>query len=155
LAIPRLLGISWWGLLLLGVFEAIVRFYVVHWPAWIPSISGLWYFLQAGWLKVAEPKSRAIYFYIVSTVGDIFLAVIAGRVAHRKWIESPIDLALFAIWVTGLFVFRSEMKRHFTETDPRGIELSALMTFFFSLLYFQYWFHQIYMEQNEADLSLT
>jgi hypothetical protein len=46
------------------------------------------------------------------------------------------------------------MQEHFKVTDPRGIELNGVMTFFFSELYFQYWFHQIYVEQNEPDLSL-
>jgi len=55
----------------------------------------------------------------------------------------------------GAFLFRDELEKHFRETDPRGIELNGFMTFFFNFIYFQYWFHQVYLEQHEVDLRLT
>jgi len=71
------------------------------------------------------------------------------------WIGNSLWIASFAAGIAGIFIFRYEMEKHFKETDPRGIELGFVMTFFFSTLYFQYWFHQIYVEQHEADMRLT
>jgi hypothetical protein len=154
IAIPRILGIDWWWLMLVGMMEGFAR-YALHVPLWVPTISGFWFLLQAGWLRVAEPRSRAIFLYLTYGFGSIGVAAMPSYFPDGHWLSNVVGVVLGVIGIAGIFVFRSEMVRHFTETDPRGIELGGVMTFFFSGLYFQYWFHQIYVEQNEADLRVT
>ncbi len=104
---------------------------------------------------MAEPDSKAIYFYLVFIVSDCIDGFIPSRGAVFNILVSAYEVVVCICSLAGIFVFRSEMVRHFTETEPRGIELGGVMTFFFNLLYFQYWFHEICREQNEVDVSLT
>jgi hypothetical protein len=153
LAIPRILGLSWWWLLAVGIAESYVR-YLFHLPEWVPSITGFWFIVQAVWLRMAEPTSKAVYLYVVFLVGEPLGGFALAFAKVPDWLASLGSIADLVLWIAAIFVFRAEMERHFKETDPRGIHLNGVMTFFFSGLYFQYWFQQIYAEQNEADLRL-
>jgi len=152
--IPKILAIDWWWLLIVGLFETYLR-YLFHLPDWVPSISGFWVFLQAGWLLKAEPRSRAIYYYACSTLAEIIVSMPWVSRFLSNYLAAFLGFCIAATWIAGIFIFRAEMVRHFTQTEPRGVELGPIMTFFFNILYFQYWFHQIYVEQNEPDLRFT
>jgi len=153
LAIPRILGIDWWWLLVIGLFEGYVRF-AMHVPQWVPSVSGLWMVGQVVWLKIAEPRSRSVYLYVVLWIGDTASEVLPKSFRHPGGYGLSRRLP-GGTPHCGAFLFRDELEKHFRETDPRGIELNGFMTFFFNFIYFQYWFHQVYLEQHEVDLRLT
>ena len=154
LAIPRILGIDWWWLLVIGLFEGYVRF-AMHVPQWVPSVSGLWMVGQVVWLKIAEPRSRSVYLYVVLWIGDTASEVLPKSFRHPQCVMDFLGVCLAVLLIVALFLFRDELEKHFRETDPRGIELNGFMTFFFNFIYFQYWFHQVYLEQHEVDLRLT
>jgi len=161
LAIPRYLGIDWWWLLLVLIVEGTVRHYLPI-PPWIPSITVVWMVVQAAWLRSAEPRSKALYFYLAMAVIDLGLALAPSTV---NWlgdgsstvggvIGASIGLLDAGLTIVGIFVFRSEMEDHFNLTDPLGLGLSGVMTFFFSVFYFQYHFHELYeRQQYEASLA--
>jgi hypothetical protein len=124
-----------------------------HFPTWLPSITSLWVFLQAAWLKSAETESKAIYLYLSGLILEMLLGIpIASKIPHA--VGDVLGFSSFALWLTAIFIFRDEMRKHFTNVDPRGLELNGFMTFFFNILYFQYWFREIYREQTEPSLSL-
>lgn len=150
----RVLGVlDWWWLMFASMFEAMGR-HALHAPGWIPSLIGIWVFLQAAWLKRAEPASRTIYLYLASITIELILAIpTVGKLP--EFALDAIGLIGLAVWLTGIFIFRDEMRKHFTLVDPRGLELNGFMTFFFNVLYFQYWFREIYREQTDQTLSLT
>jgi len=150
----RVLGVvDWWWVLLVGALEVWAHV-ALRIPGWIPSLSILWVFVQASWLKQAEPGSKSIYFYLMATAAQLIGSIhpIGGL---SQLLLTVVSLISSITWIVGIFVFRDEMRRHFTQVDPRGLELSGVMTFFFSTLYFQYWLRQIYKEQTEPNLSLT
>jgi hypothetical protein len=155
LAIPRILGIEWWTLLIAGMFEYWLRI-LLHVPPWVPWITGLWMLGQAVWLRLAEAKSIAIYIDLVALVMTVLANLINSTWSGIPvWARVCLGISAFGVWITGRIVFRYEMERHFTETDPRGVSLSMVMTVCFGELYFQYWFHQIYLEQNQVDVQVT
>jgi hypothetical protein len=52
----------------------------------------------------------------------------------------------FVILITGLvavFSMRKSISTYYTTVEPIGLKLSGVMTFFFSILYFQYHFSRI------------
>jgi preprotein translocase subunit SecY len=52
-------------------------------------------------------------------------------------------LAYFIFFLYGVFTMRSDIEEHFNTAEPIGLSLSGVMTFFFSVFYFQYHFTRI------------
>jgi hypothetical protein len=155
--IPRYLGINWWWLLMIGAAGSYLRQWL-HIPVWIPDLDYLWLCVQAYWLLRAEPRSKALYFYLATgVIGGIFLLLPANAVTHHGWLSALVIMVALAdvgLWLAGIFGFRSEMEAYFNENSVAGLSLSGVMTFFFSVLYFQYWFHQLYLEQQQQEEGL-
>jgi hypothetical protein len=135
LPIPRLLGIPWWWLFLVGIAESGVR-YFLHVPDWMPSVTGLWWVVQALWLRAAEPRSRAIYLYFAAEVLSFVIGVLPNRWSDR-WDVALASIFVAVLYIAAVFVFRSEMEHHFNTTEPRGLVLGGVMTFLLNILYFQ------------------
>ena len=150
---PMLGVVDWWWLLVAGSLEFWAA-EALHVPGWVPSLSGLWIILQAAWLKRAEPSSKAIYAFLASLASIFAFGIPAASKLHGPaffWL----NILWVATWITGVFLLRAEMCRHVNRVDPRGLRLNGFMSFFFSSLYFQYWFRELYKEQTEPGLSLT
>ena len=139
---------------MIGAGEGVLRHYA-HAPAWVPQSGEVWFIGLAVWLKSAEPKSKSLYLVL----GSLTLSLLLGVSSLARYLPGLLDAA-FALADAGLaiasiFIFRDEMEKHFNEVDPIGLRLSGIMTFFFSVLYFQYWFHEMYEAQNAVDTRLT
>jgi len=146
LDVPFILGVDWWWLFIAAMAESYMR-HRFHAPFWLPTLCELLFVGQAMWLKIAEPRSRTIYFYLVA--GGLWtLEAIALPRKIPATFEEAMDWIATCLLIAGIFVFRAELDRHFKETDPHGIELNSFLTLFLSVFYFQYWFHQIYLEQR-------
>ena len=54
-----------------------------------------------------------------------------------------IQIGLLAAWITAAFTMRADIEDHYNSAEPIGLSLSGVMTFFFSVFYFQYHFTRI------------
>lgn len=54
-----------------------------------------------------------------------------------------------------LFSVRASIERYSNTVEPRGLRLRGVMTFFFSILYFEYPLHLIVQERRTAQLAQT
>jgi hypothetical protein len=152
--IPRVLGIAWWWLIVACAAEGGVRYYF-HWHRFESvNIMEIWLFAQALWLKRAMPQSRAIYWLAAGTLLSFGLNLAERMTGIPNWLDGTIGLASFVMEVTGIFACMWAMERYFNETEPVGLKLSGLMTFFFNVLYFQYHFHDIYRDKHADQLSI-
>jgi hypothetical protein len=163
IAIPRILGISWWGLFLAFVLNIVLSCYVdLHFHSHtLASINILyvWIYVQAIWLKRAEPESKAIYWYVASDVFRIATAIsqiaLPQVLSNHEILLSLVELTTFALSFYAIFKFKWEMEYHFNKTDPTFLKLGGVMTFFFNVFYFQYYFHEIYRYKQQEPLSIT
>jgi hypothetical protein len=154
--IPRILGISWWWLLVVSALEGIFGHFFPWYGRFPFGILNAFVLYQALWLKRAEPQSRAIYWYVASALLSFVTYFISKQATtFSSWQEGVLATANFVIYVYGIFKFKWEMENHFTETDPVGLNLSGVMTFFFSNLYFQYHFHEIYLHKRGNPITIT
>jgi hypothetical protein len=114
----------------------------------------VWMIVQAAWMRRVDPRSKALFFYIGAIVlyiagfigqislkaaelgGNISSAFVAGF--SLLWM-----LAYLALFLTAIFSLRASIEEHFNGPEPIGLSLSGVMTFFFSLYYFQYHFTRI------------
>jgi hypothetical protein len=119
----------------------------------------IWIFIQANWIKSINPASRAIRDLIIGIFAPFIGFVILIVMAVAGGISTGFDhmntealgtlslgiLALIGMGLVGLvfhikayFGMRDSMLRYYNSTEPINLRLSAVMTFFFNTLYFQY-----------------
>ena len=120
----------------------------------------VWVFVQAAWMRKVNPNSKALFYYIAAIV--VYLVAIGAQVAMFMSTKDGTPagpftavyfvclLAYFVLFLVAIFTMRSDMEEHFTGPEPIGLSLSGVMTFFFSVLYFQYHFSRI----NEIKQSM-
>ena len=138
--------LRWWIALLLGVVT-LGAFFVV------------WDVVQAAWLRRVERSSTALILYCVALVVFVFNAPAQWAGINHALFNGPLVDTPFALWlslgavVTRLaarFVMRDDLLRHFTTSEPLGLQLNSFLTLLLGGLYFQFHFNKI----NDAKRSL-
>jgi hypothetical protein len=141
-------SLHWGILLLLGILTCGIF-------GWV------WAFVQAAWVKKVQPESKALLYYGIS-IGLLVLAFAAafsaGATGRPSEVNSPIFLLLRLgggiMWLVSAFNMRSSIEEHFNAAEPIGLSLNGVMTFFFSIYYFQYHFTRINeMKQQQMGYS--
>jgi GYF domain 2 len=136
-----------WGLELLFGFLTCGIFVIV------------WNLIIASWANRVQPASKALMYYIIATVlivlhlggsWGIFIAVAHHHEYHRSVLGSLLWLASWVIRLIARFTLRDTLEQHFNGPEPLGLRLSAVMTFFFGGIYFQYKLNEI--NQQKAAL---
>jgi hypothetical protein len=129
-----------WGLELLLGFLTCTLFVVV------------WNLIIAAWANRIQPASKALMYYIVATVLIVlnfggnwgFVVAVTHHVQpHRSVLGSLISLACWVVRLIARFTLRDTLEQHFNGPEPLGLRLSAVMTFFFGGIYFQYKLNEI------------
>ena len=110
----------------------------------------VWAFIQAAWVKKVQPESKALIYYgiavglFVLIFGGAFMAGVQGQAgAGREPIFLLLRLGGGIMWLVAAFNMRSSIEDHFNSAEPIGLSLNGVMTFFFSIYYFQYHFTRI------------
>ena len=110
----------------------------------------VWAFIHAAWVKKVQPESKALIYYgiavglFVLIFGGAFMAGVQGQAgASREPIFLLLRLGGGIMWLVAAFNMRSSIEDHFNSAEPIGLSLNGVMTFFFSIYYFQYHFTRI------------
>jgi hypothetical protein len=110
----------------------------------------VWAFVQAAWVKKVDPQSKGLLYYGIA-VGLLVLMFAAGFAEGMAGRPGAANGGIFLIcrlagaimWVVAAFNMRSSIEEHFNSGEPIGLSLNGVMTFFFSVYYFQYHFTRI------------
>ena len=111
-----------------------------------------WNFVIATWAKRVQPASKALMYYIIGSIlalanfgGSYGILISLGhhQHPHHNIVGSLIGIASWVIRLIARFMLREDIEQHFNGPEPLGIRLSAVMTFFFGGIYFQYKLNQI------------
>ena len=152
--LPRLFpdppNLPWWVALLLGILT-------------LGAFFQLWDILQSLWMRRVEPRSIALYLYLIEAV--LYLAKLPStihNIAFNLGYESIPDTGhstLFLLLSTILFLatrftLRRELLRHFNGPEPIGLHLNAFFTLLFGGLYFQFHFNRINALKHTLRLSV-
>jgi hypothetical protein len=112
----------------------------------------IWVFKQAAFVKKIDPGSKAIVLLVISLlaiIGEVALVftMMGSRstsdIAAVSGIMMLLNLLLAVVGLITVFGMRKSIVRYYNTTEPIGLRLSGVMTFFFSILYFQYHFSRI------------
>lgn len=136
-----------WGLELLLGFLTCGLFVVV------------WNLIIAAWANRVQPTSKSLMFYIVATVlivlnlggsWGVMLSVAHHHPHHQSVLGTLLSLATWVVRLIARFTLRDTLEQHFNGPEALGLRLSAVMTFFFGGIYFQYKLNRI----NEVKEAL-
>jgi hypothetical protein len=112
-----------------------------------------WIIVQAVWVRKVQPESKALVYIIVS-LGMLF----AGGAMNASRQIAPtggfIYIGGLVLWFVGVFSMKASIEEHFNSAEPIGLRLSGVMTFFFTMIYFQYHFTEIAQAKRAQQLSL-
>ena len=119
----------------------------------------VWAFVQAAWVKKVDPESKALLYYGIS-VGLLVLMFGAGFAEGMAGRPGAANGGIFLIcriaggimWLVAAFNMRSSIEDHYYSKEPIGLSLNGVMTFFFSIYYFQYHFTRI-NEMKQRQLT--
>lgn len=106
----------------------------------------VWAFVQANWVRKIDQQSKAMLFLVISVVSNLVGQVLNG--AREYLLSMPLLLAAIVFMFVAVFAMRSSIQRYYNTVEPRGLRLSGVMTFFFSIFYFQYHLYRILREKR-------
>lgn len=104
----------------------------------------IWALVQASWMKKVQPTSKALMLWSVAVALLVVYVVFnqSGDPALKAislvgWLGGAV------LWTVAAFSMKNSMEEHYNSVEPIGLDLNGVMTFFFSVYYFQYHFTQI------------
>ncbi len=111
----------------------------------------VWDLVQVLWMKRIEPATKAFPYFIAYAVLSLIGGVASGGASammlhggtHHSHLSGVVGLIGLVLLIVYRFAMRDSLERHFNSTEPLGLRLGAIMTFFFGGLYFQYHFNRI------------
>jgi hypothetical protein len=111
----------------------------------------IWAFRQAAFVKKIDPTSKAVTLLALNLLGAIVVVVLAftamqgstDTMAQITLVELVLDVILLVMGIVMVFGMRKSMVTYYNTVEPIGLQLSGVMTFFFTLIYFQYHFSRI------------
>ncbi len=129
----------------------------MHWlivlilSAFTYGLGGLvWGFKQAFFVKKLDPGSKGVRYLCLAAVAmfiqiALYFVLISASPTGLSalWMVSLTNVVIIVFALMGIFGMRKSLLHHYNTVEPIGLRLGGIMTFFFSILYFQYHFSRI------------
>jgi hypothetical protein len=113
----------------------------------VKSIAGdAWAFYLCLWIRSLDSDVRSPFWCDVYVIVELAYAALNMRQNPSRIVDGTIaflGLASVVLGIVTIFLIRSDLERHYNEREPYGLQLSGVMTLFFSFLYFQYHLYDI------------
>ncbi len=118
----------------------------------------VWLFIQAAFVKKIRPASNATMMYIAAIVlGLVGYGMAVGSALADVRILGALGgliyLGAAVVFIMTHFKMRSLLLEYYNTVEPINLRLSGVMTFFFSIYYFQYHFTRIAEWKRTGVLS--
>jgi hypothetical protein len=109
-------------------------------------VGDAWAFYLCLWIRSLDSDAKSLFWCDAYVVVELAYAATTIRQNPSSLNESFSDILALASTVLGIvtiYLIRADLQRHYNEREPIGLQLSKVMTFFFSFLYFQYHLYDI------------
>jgi hypothetical protein len=112
----------------------------------------VWSFKEAFFVKKIDPSSKSTIMLMIACIAmivQVVVSFIAGRsgsmdtIATASTVVLLLNLIIIVVMLIAVFGMRKSLVRYYNSVENIGLKLSGVMTFFFSILYFQYHFSRI------------
>ncbi len=138
-AVPGPPGFHWIFVLLLSVVT-------------VGIFGDIWSIVQALWVRKLDRSSKALQWFIVSTVLS-FLTFVLESVKASQTIEVPVFVAALALGVMASFKVRDSLGEYITRVEGTPTFLSGVMTIFLGPVYLQFHMNRVRSFQRHTALS--
>ena len=107
----------------------------------------VWGFKQAFFVKKLDPANKSVRYFMLSFVAMLVQVALyfvmltdlsSGSVAALLPMVMITNVVIVIFAYMGIFGMRRSLINHYNSVEPIGLQLGGVMTFFFSILYFQY-----------------
>jgi GYF domain 2 len=103
----------------------------------------IWLFVEAVWVKKVRPSSRALLYLIGCVVLGFIAVFINAERGDGNPMAALMNLGSIVIYLCGIFSMRGDIEDYYNNEEKIGLSLNGILTFFFSVFYFQYHFNRI------------
>ena len=123
----------------------------------------VWQMVQANWVRRVRGRSTALFLSIGYCAFFLMMFLVGVIFGLMRVPEDSVAMSLFAVTsrlggfillLCATYTLRSEL-----QSEPIGLSLGGIMTFFFNVVYFQYFLHDYHLEEQSAGsrnpLSIT
>jgi hypothetical protein len=142
-------NVQWITLLGVEVFIAVVAFLLLP-----RGFGGLvanlafdgWVIYLCLWLRKLNPEFMSIFWCSAFIVLQLAFSIPGAPIPRDSGFTIfAVSLALFdlVLWLVTIYLIRAELHFHYNVSEPVGLYLNGVMTFFLSFLYFQYHLYKI------------
>ena len=103
----------------------------------------IWALIQANWARKLSNDNKPMVLVAMYPAGMIagFMTIVLNR--DLAALGSLFFIAGAIVYLVGIFSIKSAMEEYYTTTENIGLQLSGVMTFFFSTVYIQYQINSI------------
>jgi len=112
----------------------------------------VWSLVLANWARKLTNNNKALVLVAMYPAG-----IIAGTLAMMNKTFAPVGAILvFAgliVYLVGIFSIKAAMEEYYNWTENIGLQMSSVMTFFFSTVYIQYHVNRIARWKKTGVLS--
>ena len=110
--------------------------------------NSVWIIVEAAWIRKIKPESKGLLLVVLGIASIYGIQLVTGFIAAINNTEpNPLAgllvLAGAIVLLIGTFAMRSDLEDYYNSVEPINLRLSGVMTFFFSVFYFQYHFSRI------------
>ena len=108
----------------------------------------VWIIVEAAWVRKIKPESKGLLLVSLGIASMYGIQLVNGFIAAMNNTQpNPLAgllvLAGGIVLLIGTFAMRSDLEDYYNSVEPINLRLSGVMTFFFSVFYFQYHFSRI------------
>lgn len=102
-----------------------------------------WLIVEAAFARKIRPESKGLILLCIGIGGGFASSFARGFLnAFNGGASSPVLTILYlgcvVVQFIGIFTVRDDLQEYYNSVEPIGLRLSGVMTFFFSVFYFQY-----------------
>jgi uncharacterized protein DUF4339 len=103
----------------------------------------VWAMIQANWARKLSGDNKPMVLVAMYPAGIIAGILAAAMYPRSAWIGGLLILAGSIVYLFGVFSIKAAMEEYYNSVENIGLQLSGVMTFFFSTIYLQYHINSI------------
>ena len=103
----------------------------------------IWAMIQANWARKLSGDNKPMVLVAMYPAGIIAGTLTTVLYRHYAGLGGLLILGGAIVYLVGMFSIKAAMEEYYSSTENIGLQLSGVMTFFFSTVYIQYHINSI------------
>ena len=113
----------------------------------------LWAMIQANWARKLCGDNKPMVLVAMYPAGMIAGIMTSMMYPRAPWIGGLLIIGGSIVYLFGMFAIKAAMEEYYNSTENIGLQLSGVMTFFFSTVYIQYHINSLARWKKTGVLS--